>query len=427
MKILWIVNKLTGQLHINETGKKSTGGLWLEAMIDSAKKDSNIEIIIVNVMKTSSIKKLDDGNVRYYTIPGNPNEHYKYKSSKSLKYWREIINEEKPDLIELWGTEMPMGLAALHEATNIPVIVYVQGILESIGRYYLAGLTDKEIKKSRTIRDIITCKTLRQIQQNYIKRSFLEIQIIEQTNNIIVENNWAESYYKRICPSINVYRCPLSISEEFETKNWDITRMIPQTIMCPAANYPIKGLHMLLKALVIVKNKYPNVKLYIPGTTLKKISGIKSRLKQTGYDKFIRNLINENNLQDNITYTGRLTAIEMAHKMAETNCFVMCSAIENHSSTLKEAMTVGVPCVASYVGGVPEYAINEENSLLYRFEDYEMLAFNIIRLFESNELCCRLSKNAKNCMIESKTKNDFYKISKEIYHKVIDNYKNNLI
>ena len=109
----------------------------------------------------------------------------------------------------------------------------------------------------------------------------------------------------------------------------------------------------------------------------------------------------------------------MAKRMSESNCFVMCSAIENHSSTLKEAMTVGVPCIASYVGGVPEYAFNEKNCLLYRFEDYEVLAQNIIRLFESEDLCKNLSDSATSSMADSRIKNDFYKISKEIYVKLM--------
>ena len=94
--------------------------------------------------------------------------------------------------------------------------------------------------------------------------------------------------------------------------------------------------------------------------------------------------------------------------------------IENHSSTLKEAMTVGVPCVASYVGGVPEYATSESNCLLYRFEDYEVMALQIMRLFESDDLCEKLSVNARNDMAESKRKNDFYLISKEIYKTIIN-------
>lgn len=419
MKILWVVNKLTGKLHLQEAGKKAMGGLWLEAMIASAKEDGDIEIIIVNVMDIPEIRVLNDGNIRYYSIPGRANENYNYKSSEARKYWSEIIGKEQPDVIELWGTEMPIGLAALDEAGDIPAVVYVQGILESIGRYYLAGMTRSEIRKACTLRDILTGKTIYKIQANYLERSLYEAAIINKAKNIIIENKWAESYYKKVCSSVQIHWCPLCISQEFEKERWTIKKMIPYTVMCSAASYPIKGLHLLLKALVIVKAKYPEVKLSIPGTVLRKLTSFKARFKQNGYEKFIRNQIEELGLKESIEYIGRLTAAEMAKKMSESNCFVMCSSIENHSSTLKEAMTVGVPCVASYVGGVPEYAINEENSLLYRFEDYEVLAQNIIRLFESDDLCERLSNRSFSDMAESRAKNDFYKISKEIYAKLI--------
>lgn len=419
MKVLWIVNKLTGKLHLQQTGKKSTGGLWLEAMIDSASKDEHIEVVIVNIMDIESVRVLVDGNIRYYSIPGKPNEHYDYKSRRAHEYWREIIDREKPDVIELWGTEMPIGLAALSESGNIPAVVYVQGILESIGRYYLAGMTDSEIREARTLRDILCGETLRKKQIHYLKRSCYEVAIINKAKNIIVENKWAEAYYKKICPIVQVHRCPLCISQEFELERWSLRRMRPYTLMCPAANYPIKGLHMLLNALAIVKVKYPTVRLSIPGTALKKLSSLQDRFKQNGYEKFIRRRIKKLRLEENVEYLGRLTAAQMAAQMAMSNCFVMSSAIENHSSTLKEAMTVGVPCIASYVGGVPEYAVDGENSLLYRFEDYEVLAQQIIRLFESEELCCRLSDRAVADMAESRAKHDFYKISKEIYAKLM--------
>ena len=59
--------------------------------------------------------------------------------------------------------------------------------------------------------------------------------------------------------------------------------MESHTIMCPAADYPIKGLHMLLKALAIVKKQYPDVKLYVPGSPLRPTNTLKAKLKETGY------------------------------------------------------------------------------------------------------------------------------------------------
>lgn len=419
MKVLWIVNKPIGGLHEQLFGKKATGGLWMEAMIDRALVDPEVSLVVVNVDTVSVMRYLEINGVSYYTLPGKSNENYDYKSSSAHALWKSIIDCEKPDLIEYWGTEMPIGVPALEVAGEIPSVVFVQGILESIGKYYTAGMSSSELHEAVSFRDIITHSTIRQQQEGYYRRARLEEYIVSRCKNIIIENKWAESYYKKSCPDVVAHWCPLSISPVFSEVVWSMDKVTRHTIMCPAANYPIKGLHMLLKALAIVKKKYPDVKLSIPGTPLKESMSFKERLKQNGYDKFIREQIRALDIADIVHYTGRLTAAEMAKMMSESNVFVMSSAIENHSSTLKEAMSVGVPCVSSYVGGVPEYAYHGENCLLYRYEDYEVMAQEIIRLFESDDLCQQLSRNASKQMREFRDKYDFYEISKKIYQTVI--------
>lgn len=423
MKILWIVNKPIGALHVKQFGKKATGGLWMEAMLERSRNDKSMHFVIVNVASVSSVERYEFGNETYYTIPGKPHEGYDYKSIEARKYWRDILAKEKPELIELWGTEWTYGIPALEEAADIPSVVYAQGILDSIGRYYQAGLTVKELKKATTLRDILTHSTITNQQNKYLKRAALETKLVNMSQNIIVENQWSEAYYRRMCKDIRVFRCPLSISEAFSSVEWSVDKMQPYTIMCSAANYPIKGLHMLLKALTIVITAYPDVKLYIPGTPLRPANSVKSWFKQNGYDKLIQSMIKDLNLERVVSYTGRLTAEEMADKMSRMNAFVMCSAIENHSSTLKEAMSVGVPCVASYVGGVSEYARSGSNCLLYRFEDYEHLALHLINLFRSQDLCKKLSRQSRLDMKNSREQNDFYEISKDIYRTLINEKK----
>lgn len=406
MKSLWVVNKCCGALHKKLYGKKSTGGQWLDAMLEESLAFGD-EIVVVNIEKKPRLFSYNEGNVHFYTIAGEPNEYYNYKSSASIATWRAIYDKERPDVMVIWGTEFPYGLAAMKAMPEIPAIIYVQGILDSIGKYYLSGMNENELRQARSLRDILTGTTIKQTKRRYEKRAKYEREIVKLAGNLIVENIWAESYYRKVSPNAKFYYIPISISSSFREHIWCEEGMMPHTIMCSAANYPIKGLHMLLKALAIVKNKYPDVKLYIPGTVLKSDGALKTRLKRSGYDKFIIGEIKRLGLQDNILYTGRLTADEMADKMSEVNCFVMSSAIENHSSTLKEAMTVGTPSVASYVGGVPEYATDGVNCLLYRYEDYEVLAYKICRLFDDRELRQRLSSTAREDMQKNKEKLDY--------------------
>lgn len=407
MKALWIVNICCGALHQKLYGKKSMNGQWLDAMLEEAASHKDDHVVVVNVGENPQQTPYRCENVTYYTLPGERSPNYDYTSSKSIYTWKQIFEKEKPDALVIWGTEFPFALAAMQAFPDVPSVVYVQGILDSIAKYYLSGLTARELKQAITFRDVLKRETIRQTQRQFEKRSRYEQEIICRAKHIIVENQWAEAYYQKTLSSVQVHKLPLSISQSFHNHVWTEENMQPYTIMCPAANYPIKGLHMLLKALAIVKETYPAVRLYIPGTVLKNPTSLKSKLKQNGYDRLIRRMLAELGLEKHVFYTGRLTADEMAQKMAEVNCFVMCSAIENHSSTLKEAMTVGTPCVASYVGGVPEYATHGENCLLYRFEDYEVLAQHICRMFAQKEERAHLSQTASQQMRQAKPESDY--------------------
>ena len=97
----------------------------------------------------------------------------------------------------------------------------------------------------------------------------------------------------------------------------------------------------------------------------------------------------------------------------------MPSAIENHSSSLKEAMMVGMPCVSSKVGGVPEYVNHGENGYLYNFEDYTVLAEYISRIFDDDNLALELSKNAHDTIKQMHDSDDVLKNIVDIYGKLV--------
>ena len=59
----------------------------------------------------------------------------------------------------------------------------------------------------------------------------------------------------------------------------------------------------------------------------------------------------------------------------------MPSAIENSPNSLCEAQILGVPTIASYCGGTPTLVEDGKSGFLYRYEEFEMLAQTIIRLF----------------------------------------------
>ena len=58
-------------------------------------------------------------------------------------------------------------------------------------------------------------------------------------------------------------------------------------------------------------------------------------------------------LEDKVSFLGPLNAEQMKAEYLRSNVFLCPSSIENSPNSLGEAQMLGVPCVASYVGGIP--------------------------------------------------------------------------
>lgn len=418
MKILWITNIPFGPHNILTGQKNASNGVWIGAAYEAIKNEDSLELFIVTVSRVSEIKRIKDGRHTFLLLPGGYPLEYNHKESKNRRAWESIKNELRPDLIQIWGTEFTHGYLALQVMKEIPSVIYMQGVMSQIARHYLSGISYVELIKSITLRDILRWDWITKQQSDFHKRSLTEAKMIQISGNVIVENNWCELHCKSLAANCNAYFSKLNINEVFFQEEWSPEEMTAYTIMSNAAGYPIKGLHILLHAMSIVIKKYPNAKLNIPGEKSPLEKNIFEQIKIGGYSKYIKKLILKLKLENNICFLGRLSNVQMAKQMATSNVLVIPSSIENHSSTLIEAMIVGAPCISSYIGGVPEYLTHNSNGLLYRFEEYEILAEHIIKIFSDLNYASKIALNGKSMMRSTRKSNhlrtDFLNIYNDI-------------
>ena len=81
--------------------------------------------------------------------------------------------------------------------------------------------------------------------------------------------------------------------------------------------------------------------------------------------------------------------------MMSSRAFYQYSIIENSPNSLAEAQVMGVPTVASNVGGTASYTEDGVSGLLFEVDNIEECAGKISRIFEEEELCLTLSANGK--------------------------------
>ena len=138
---------------------------------------------------------------------------------------------------------------------------------------------------------------------------------------------------------------------------------------------------MAIKALGIVKKYYPEATAYVAGEN---IFASRHPFLRSAYAAYIGRLIRENGLSGKIIFTGPLSAPQMKERMLKSNAFVLPSSIENSPNSLGEAMLLGVPCIASNVGGVADMLTPNLEGYLYPFDEYYKLAYYLMEILKTS-------------------------------------------
>ncbi len=79
----------------------------------------------------------------------------------------------------------------------------------------------------------------------------------------------------------------------------------------------------------------------------------------------LEKLVEQMGLQDRVTFIGTVLHDEVPEFTAASDVFVLCSETEGLPKCVREAMSCGIPVVASKVGGLPELITNGVNGYLF--------------------------------------------------------------
>ena len=140
----------------------------------------------------------------------------------------------------------------------------------------------------------------------------------------------------------------------------------------------------------------------------------------SGYTKYISYLIKKYNLEDNVRFVSGQDGYGVIDLMTHSHLTLIPSAMENASATLREAMHLGAPCIASFRGGMVELIDNGVNGCFYDYMEHEYLAGKIVELLQNDDLIKEFSKNAieKAAPWHDKIKNRESYI--DLYNRIID-------
>ncbi len=121
---------------------------------------------------------------------------------------------------------------------------------------------------------------------------------------------------------------------------------------------------------------------------------------------------------DGIQFLGGLADVRPLMQAADI--LVLPSDAEGLPVSLLEAMSCGLPCVATRVGGVPEAVIDGKTGLLIPPGDAESLSTAILQLLKTPNLRATLGRNARERILERCTLDQMALRTRALYQAVLN-------
>lgn len=386
MIVLWITNITFPEAVSLLSGNNipSSSGSWMIGAAKALVQQPNVTLVVASVsMRVRELTRIKGNKILYYLLPygkGNIRVNHDYES-----FWRVVNNEVHPDIVHIHGTEFSHGLAYIDACGAEHVCISIQGLLSACYLYYCQGLSRSEILNSLTPASLLTGGII-SAQRNFKRRIKYEKEMICRVSHIIGRTCWDRSQVWAINARANYYHCGETLRTVFyEKPSWKYNQCIPHCIFISQAGYPLKGLHMVLRAMPLVLRSYPDATIRVAGANIIRSSSFIERLRLGNYGNLIRKMIKKDHLENCVSFLGPLGEREMREEYLSCNLFICPSSIENSPNSLGEAQLLGVPVLASFVGGVPDMMCGDEQHL-YRYEDVEVLANKICEIFEMKEM-----------------------------------------
>jgi len=236
----------------------------------------------------------------------------------------------------------------------------------------ISSISYEDFRSEKSLVDRI----LRKRSESYIENIFLK-----KAKYIIAISPYVKSIFSRRTNAI-FFDIPNPVKDGFYNINNNEEK---NRILFAGRVVPLKGIHVLLKALVIVRKAIPSIILHIAGPILKK-----------DYYNSLMDYINKNNLINNVKFMGLLDESQLMKEYAKCAIFVLPSLSETFSLVVAQALASAKPVIATHVGGLPSIINDGVTGFLLKPNDVYTFAERIIKLLLDDALRSKMGLEGKN-------------------------------
>ena len=266
-----------------------------------------------------------------------------------------------PTIIHCIGTTQPYGLPALYLAKQhgYRVVVSTLGIVQVEASYWFRS----------------PLYSFHRVWYPWIERRVLRtFPVIALTENV---RDRVSHLTKQ-----PVYVIPPGIDEQFfALKRVNVEKKL---VICVSVIHPRKGLLDLLEAIKLLSDHDLSVRLVHAG-----------KVTSRDYYRRLCEYIQMHNLSQKVLFLGEVSQADLERLLQRATLLVLPSYEESFGLAVAEAMAVGVPVVATRVGGLQNLVEEGRSGLLAEPHCPECLAERIESILTNPQLAARLSEEGR--------------------------------
>ncbi len=411
MRVLWF--SITSSCYSSRQALGYNGGGWVMSLENAIKGCGDIELGVAFEFASEKFKEVIDG-ITYYPINVvNRKVAMQRKLGIAddarllMPHCLKIVEDFKPDIIQCFGTEWPFGLIA--GLVDVPVVIHMQGSMPS---YYNVLYPPKYNKWTSILFNLLhlrpkaLCRAW--IDENKSRQRMVrEFEIFRANKYFLGRTDWDRSLVKLFSPQAKYYHCEEALRESFweNAGKWKRHDQRNTMVFCTTGSGSLwKGLDVILKTASILKqNSSLDFKWKIIG-----------RVDNRRYVEWMENLSYEDS---GVEFMGVLDQKQLALELLDSDVYVHPSYIDNSPNALCEAMLLGLPCVASMVGGVSSILSDADNGILVPVNEPYYLASKLIQLLSDKSLIEQISANA---VMTARDRHSMTKIKEQLLHVYAD-------
>lgn len=392
MRVLWFSTNPACYKSSQTNNGGYNGGGWMSSLQQELMKCGDIELGICFCMD-NQLQKVERQGVIYYPIPYHRKKtkdklldiiHYKDVRRDEVLWpyyinkFKETINDFNPDVIEVFGSELYIGLAVIAaKELSKPCCIHIQGILS----LYIYSFLPPSMSKLKYYMSEGLFQSYSKFQYlTYWRRSIhREKKIFQAASNVIGRTEWDKEAMEILAPQATYHYGGEILRPCFYEKS---LRTIPTKpiIVTTSSNASYKGFDLVLKIADILKN----------------VMHIDFEWKVFGNitPRFFEKIANLSHQDLNIDICGVATAEQLREALLHSTVYVQPSYIENSPNSVSEAQILGVPVVATNVGGTSSMVTHGKDGFLFPATDPYMAAYSIKYLIDNEKINVEIGRQA---------------------------------